>query len=768
MCAFTTRECLFAALGIGLSWANLQGDELRITTPKDWARWNISEDVFHITGDSIKPHFMRRDIDAVQNAALFGGGIRSAGTDRLNAPYLVDGDPTTSWSPQSSDPIEDWWIEVDLGRVVSARTIRLDFSESGPPLEFFKILTSDGEPIFTGTVRHIPGSVRFNKVHHWGFNEQRLIEVDFGLEPLRYIRIQADRRTEDVHLSELAVETIGDNLALSILQRGGTATSSFGQKSSGRFLEAGMSNVNTNRLIDGDIRTYAWGVFRGVGGILKEPLFGQYDIDLGAALGVDRVRLLGGGSGVSPMYRYEIRSFIWYQLYGSDGMLAPEGSQRWTLLAELPGDLKNLEILNFDVRFPLQKLRFFRLVFPLSDGLSGLEGTVGATAEFQIFGEGFPAEFVIRSPVYDLGGLKTVSAVEWVAETPIGTRLEIISRSGNLLQDHIIYRDKNGKEVTEKQWQRLIPLFRGPIDTLYSGVGDDWTNWSLPYQTSGQSFLSANPRRYVQLEARFLSDDLFYAPSLNSISLHFGNPLAQQTRGEVFPPEVFPGLRADFTYFLQNTFTANSSGFNRIFLSGSPNLKFKELRMEGLSVEAEIEHVEEGFYIRLDRVLRDPYLIEIDFQATLYQQTGFEVFLFNDQIDATIRQKVDPGNATESVEGDRVVVSLTRTDHLIDRVRLSTSILTPNGDGINDQMWLEFNLLELSTQRPVKIDVFDLSGMRVCELVQTNFAAGSIHLQWDGRDPNDHIVSPGFYLLRIEVQGDRAHETMDRVISVVY
>ena len=96
---------------------------------------------------TLTPSFVRRDIDAVANAVDFGGGIRDVGSDARNAGNLIDGASDTFWSPDFADLVDDWWIEVDLGRVVSTRTVRLWFDTERATLEFFNILTSDGEPV---------------------------------------------------------------------------------------------------------------------------------------------------------------------------------------------------------------------------------------------------------------------------------------------------------------------------------------------------------------------------------------------------------------------------------------------------------------------------------------------------------------------------------------------------------------------------------------------------------------------------------------------
>ena len=65
---------------------------------------------------TLRPGFIRRDINAVTNAARFGGGIHGVGSNPTRAGNLIDGDRTTYWSPDPSALLEDWWIEIDLGR----------------------------------------------------------------------------------------------------------------------------------------------------------------------------------------------------------------------------------------------------------------------------------------------------------------------------------------------------------------------------------------------------------------------------------------------------------------------------------------------------------------------------------------------------------------------------------------------------------------------------------------------------------------------------
>ena len=78
----------------------------------------------------------------------------------------------------------------------------------------------------------------------------------------------------------------------------------------------------------------------------------------------------------------------------------------------------------------------------------------GRTEEIQVFGEGFPQAAVLRSPLIDLEEGKNLNAVRWLAETPPGTRVEIRTRTGNQVIERLIYHDKNGKEITQKRWEK--------------------------------------------------------------------------------------------------------------------------------------------------------------------------------------------------------------------------------------------------------------------------------------------------------------------------
>jgi hypothetical protein len=715
---------------------------------------------------------VERDIDAVENAIEFGGGIRDVGTDGANALGLLSGEPQTFWSPDQDDPLDRWWIEVDLGRVVSARTVQLRFDEDNAPLEFFNILTSDGEPFFnlSGTV--IEGSLRYQGLHRYKFNEEHVVEIDFGLKPLRFVRIEATRKQDAVRLSRLSVESVGDNISMGLRGRGGDIEIivGLGDKKMERRETLGLSNT----IIDGDLTT-TWRFSTYAASVEAPPqeIFGRITLDLGALYWIDRVRILGDLVGLNPAINYGGRgggrNFLWYKLSGSDGSLSPDGTLKWTTLGERPPDIRNfVGIFHFEERFPLQRLRHFRLLFPLTLEGQQISGTVGNTAEFQTFGEGFPAEVILQSPLYDLGAPRNVNTVEWITDTPPGTRIQLRSRTGNLLEERLVYHDKDGAEVTEAKYNKLISSFKGAIDTVKS-PGSDWSTWSRFYEQSGDSFRSPSPRQHVQLEARLLSDEPLVAASIEQIVLTHGSPLAGKTSGEVFPMNAEPGKLEDFTYFLKTTFASGNRGFDRIVLTSVAEIEYVDIRLDGGSVDAQMEAIEEGIEIRLDSPVNRSALLEVDFRSRVFlNQTRYDAVLINGSGNAELRQAVDAGDAESDIESEVTFVSLPTQHPLVGNVDLSSQVITPNGDGVGDLLTISFNLFQILVPRPVEISIHDLSGQRVRLLSDEGMTAGSVAVEWEGFDDKGRLVAPGSYILRIESRGDSRSETLTRVVSVAY
>jgi hypothetical protein len=286
---------------------------------------------------------------------------------------------------------------------------------------------------------------------------------------------------------------------------------------------------------------------------------------------------------------------------------------------------------------------------------------------------------------------------------------------------------------------------------------------------SGELFKSPSPRRYAQLDVRLISNDPEVAPSISALHLNVENPIALATAAEVFPAEVQPGVKEEFSYFVLPTFGGRSQGFNRLTMNASVPIDFMGLKLGDEVVEADLTTTADGFVIDLPATVRSPLLIELSFSSTIYQnQTRFDLFLGNRNLGDDVRQLVEKGDANSDIASESVSVQLPVNGLLLANLALSTSVLTPNGDGVGDELVIEFDALKLVTPRPIAVHVYDLAGRRMRMLSGGDGLAQRYRFTWDGRDEDRKMVPPGTYLVQVEIEGDFQTETARRIVPVAY
>ena len=139
-------------------------------------------------------------------------------------------------------------------------------------------------------------------------------------------------------------------------------------------------------------------------------------------------------------------------------------------------------------------------------------------------------------------------------------------------------------------------------------------------------------------------------------------------------------------------------------------------------------------------------------------------------------QRVEGSDIVDFVETDQLTdrnsLAVTadisqQSENLVSTFKIEPNPFTPNGDGINDEMTVIFDVQRLLTPKPVRLEVFDLNGRRL-HLIERALSSGGYSQQWDGRDGGGHIVPPGLYLLRISTEADDAGAARTRLVSVAY
>ena len=91
----------------------------------------------------------------------------------------------------------------------------------------------------------------------------------------------------------------------------------------------------------------------------------------------------------------------------------------------------------------------------------------------------------------------------------------------------------------------------------------------------------------------------------------------------------------------------------------------------------------------------------------LIQATSFDAEAFDTQSEE-LTQPVLPSNATDLVNTDKLQVltsAETRRD-VLSSLEIAPRVLTPNGDAINDAAGIDFQILQVLEEVPIRIEVF--------------------------------------------------------------
>ena len=99
---------------------------------------------------------------------------------------------------------------------------------------------------------------------------------------------------------------------------------------------------------------------------------------------------------------------------------------------------------------------------------------------------------------------------------------------------------------------------------------------------------------------------------------------------------------------------------------------------------------------------------------------------------------------------------------------VKSSVFTPNGDGVNDEFDLFFNVLQLTRAAPVRLELFDLAGGLVHVLLAEERGIGPVEVLWNGRLEGGKMVLPGSYLWVLRVQSNAFEEVHTGTVAVAY
>ena len=821
----------------------IRGNQVLIDRAAHWQVWKGASSILDIstTDNTVRPSFMRKEVNAAQNALQFsitgeGGVLAGSGTNA--ALNLIDGDLQTMWGPNPESPLEDWWAEINLGRVVVVKKVVVRFAQEGEgdPFLQFKVLgwrqppprsvsgyyldepktnvpnfweigrtdkpnktqrvfefeprpTEGSDQLFKGDplerilivalnsdstkaeelteqeYDNLPtqqqGAIEFYRRERSG-RETLISQEEYdGIDPERQGPIRYYRR-EIPKIAEIEVVTAGDNVNIGVVERGGQVTI----ETNGGVKDIGSSATDGN---------YSTGV--------NGSIFGYRDYnyfeDLGALFWVDTMHFLtDGASPINELY-VDI----------SDGTRAPDGSIKWTRVGQSTsrdafGHTASGGLRFREIQIEPTKIRFIRS--PFQNPLSSLSYI--AFTEVMLYGEGFVPEVSLTSDLIQFNAPKNLISVEWEADTPPGTQVQLQTRTGNELIEEKIYHDSNGKVVTESRYNKLPKSKKGDITSTFK-PGNDWSTWSVPHTQSGEAIKSPSPRQYMELRLILLTDRPDVAAILRSIAINTSDPVADRLVGEVWPTQIETvGASEEFSYFIRPDFTSAGQGFDEITLEATAGtaMELLEVRLgskDDFESDQTINYAPADLTLidtpagslqfRLDeKIDRGTELVQVRFRATIFGNSASFGALVQNSAASGFWQRVDEGDPTELVSSQTITVLALSGTEIIRDFRLESQVFTPNGDGINDEMVCSFGVARVGTERPVTLTVYDLSGVETNRIEERRpDPRGNYIFRWDGKDHLGEPVAPGIYLARVKVDvdsGSADNTFVQRVVHVAY
>ena len=483
---------------------------------------------------------------------------------------------------------------------------------------------------------------------------------------------------------------------------------------------------------------------------------------------------------------------------------------------------------NFDptvhIDFPRQYVRFIRWRRQLSlldeaqlvkigrdtNLAIALPGTI---ADFELFALGVPQRVVYVTKISDLGASVNFGRLHWKttpmrmvdgtpAEAPdADVSLKVEVRTGRD-DDPVVYHEFTNmgleKVVTRQQYENLKPRFarttgagdfrtREPKPGVRASIGYDtesWTYWSASFFDFGQP-LRLRSGSHVQVQITLESRDFEEWIRLDSLWIDTAPLLAGDVFGEVARldepqpargvTEVELGEMTDFIYDLRAIFDGAAPGFDAVRIRTGNRTEFRRLEMGEPLIEVEPVQVvpeEDGLAVFLpEKVTRSNNPpVRIVFGTGVFEfATTFEGEVF--EIGAEILpQPIVDGDVSEELTTNslRVLSAPDESPDFIQKLTLSTPVLTPNGDGIHDELTISYSLFRLPEQVPVELQVYTLDGRLARSLIAGEQDSGPQALTWDGRDDQEELLPPGIYLISISLQSEFSTAPVIRPLGIAY
>ncbi len=427
-------------------------------------------------------------------------------------------------------------------------------------------------------------------------------------------------------------------------------------------------------------------------------------------------------------------------------------------------------------RFPSRDVRYIRLIVR--------ESRRWELAEMEIYSDGtLPTGEFVSVPIlakqgprplwgrvrYDGGDIQQLPVTVQTRTGPDREPLHYFRLTG-------IGSDR--ERVSSAIWTQADSIERGPVVR-----NPAWSAWETV--TDGQ-VRSPGTRPYIQFRL-LLTDPGVVIRRL--IIEYLNPPIAERIEAEVAPLVVAAGRDTTFTISLRTRIRRlrtdgsllpdGDTGFQSIrVVSAAEITRVEKVHIDDREVEFSTSFTPEtGVEIRFRRsVLQDGTFIQIFLRGIVFRDaTRFDVQAVDKRMvggkllvvqQSALEEDVDP----LSLGGSLVVRVLDQGGELplLDQVRMSSGVFTPNDDGINDRFALAYVLLKLTRPATAFLAIYDLSGRRVRHIASGPIFSGQRAQIWDGFSEDGRPVLPGLYLWRLRIEADSGVVERQGAVGVAY
>ena len=414
--------------------------------------------------------------------------------------------------------------------------------------------------------------------------------------------------------------------------------------------------------------------------------------------------------------------------------------------------------------------------------VAGLQLALGAHArereitEIEIYASGVSHLASYVTDIIDFGRPAVWGALGWKFDEAAGSSVFLQTRNGedaNLLKYWRYTGIGDQKvQVTREEYDQLKRSQRAPPSYNY----ESWNNWTPRFNVTretGEPPLYPGSRRSFQFRLDFLSlEDS--GTRLEYLEFRASDAAVSQVVGELDPVEVRAGPPVRFTYALKARLQDGDAGFDRVEIQAAAARfnRLREVRIDTALVPFETVVQEDRRQVvglpRIDRTLSDA-IIEVAFDAQVLRYgAAFRAHLIDSERPFDVPQPVVAGDVIDEVFSDRVWIETSVKVQSVLEARLLPAVLTPNGDGINDEVRIVYDLVETTGGVPVEVEIRDLLGRKVRGIYSGLDRIGHFERVWDGRNGEGETVPPGIYIWRVTGELERRRAARTGILSVSY